>query len=253
MKANMPMGWGHHMKGLRSSRLAQANAARDAARAALQKARLDLDRTRIRAPFAGRVLRKGVDLGQYVGPGTPIARVYASDAAEVRLPVSLDDLEYLDLPNGGDSGGASGAEFPTVTLTASVGGEAVEWIGRIVRTEGSIDPVTRMLYVVARLEDPWEAPVGLFLEAKIEGRTVENVFHLPRSALQDGRPLVLIVDAEDRLRSRDVEIVRLDGDWAIVRGGLVAGDRLFLSSVEVAVDGMKVRVERSSPESGGVS
>ena len=238
---------------VREPQVAQARAARDAARAALQKARLDLDRTRIRAPFAGRVLRKVVDLGQYVGPGTPIARVYASDAGEVRLPISIDDLAFLDLPTGAGDAGGDGEAAPVVTLTASLGGKVGEWIGRVVRTEGAVDPSTRMLHVVARLEDPWEMPVGLFLEAQIQGRLVENVFHLPRGALQDGHARVLIVDEEDRLRSRDVEIVRFDGDWVVVRGGLMAGDRLCLSSVDVAVDGMKVRVQKPNPESGAVS
>jgi RND family efflux transporter MFP subunit len=229
---------------LREPQVAEARAARNAARAALEKARLDLERTRIRAPYAGRVLRKSVDLGQYVGPGTPVARVYATDAVEVRLPVTLEDLAYVDLESG-----------PPVALTAEVGGRDRRWIGRVVRTEGAIDPATRMLHAVARVDDPWgdgEDPalaVGLFVEGGIAGRTVENAYRVPRAALRDDGRVVLVGD-EGRIELRNVEVVRIDGEDAIVVDGLEPGEKVCLSIVASAIEGMRVRVERPSPESG---
>jgi RND family efflux transporter MFP subunit len=244
---------------LREPQLAEARADLAAARADLAKAGLDLERTRIRAPYDGRVRAKTVDLGQYVLPGTPIARVYGIEGAEIRLLITTEELAFLDLPldPAGQPAGPPGGRGPEVTLEAQLGGERARWVGRIVRTEGEIDPVTRMLPLVARVDDPYgrdsdrDGPpltVGLFVEARIAGRVVEDVFRVPRSALRGPRRL-LVLDDGDRLRFRHVEVLRLDGETAILEAGLEEGERICLSPIEVPVDGMSVRVERPDPES----
>lgn len=237
---------------LREPQTAQARANLAAARAALQKAQLDLDRTKIRAPFAGRVRAKRVDLGQYVAPGTPLASIHAIDFAEVRLPVADDQLAYLDLPLAyRDARDAEGG--PDVVLEARFGRERHAWQGRIVRTEGELDPRTRMLNLVARVEDPYgrsgEDPdrpplaVGLFVEATIDGRLAEDVFVLPRAALRPGAggpDQVLVVD-DGRLRFRDVSVLRLTEQRAILDAGLEPGEQVVVSPLDVVSDGMRVR------------
>jgi RND family efflux transporter MFP subunit len=217
------------------------------ARVALELAERDLARTEIAAPFAGRVRDEHVDLGHFIERGQVIGNLYGIDHAEVRLPVPDSELQYLDLAL---SGPAEAAELqgPAVVLSATFGGSRHSWDGRIVRTEGQIDPRTRQVHVVARVEDPYgrrssgsKPPLGagLFVQAEIAGRTVDGVVTLPRSALLDPEH-VLVVDTAERLRRRRVELLRVDGDHALVRSGLVAGERVCVSDVPVFVDGMAV-------------
>lgn len=232
----------------REPQLAEARAAVAAARAAVERAELQISRTRVEAPYDGRVRAKQADVGQYVGPGTPLAAVYATDYAEVRLPVPQDELGFLGIDLG--AGGGAG---PPVALTGSIGGDAHTWQGRIVRTAGTIDPRTRMLDLFARIDDPFQRrggrgadgsapplPMGLFLEAEIAGRVAPGVVVLPRAALREG-DRVLVVDGEDRLRFRDVTVLRTEGERAVISSGLAAGDRVTVSPLATVTDGMKVR------------
>jgi RND family efflux transporter MFP subunit len=226
-----------------------AAAALRVARAALEQAERDLSRTAIVAPFAGRVREESVDVGQFVPRGAPIARLYAVDYAEVRLPVPDDELAFLELPSlyRGDAAEASG---PPVRLRARFAGVEQMWEGRVVRTEGEIDPRTRMVHVVARVEDPYARrnggsrpplAVGLFVEAEILGEVVDGVAVLPRAALR-GPDRVLVVDAESRLRFREVAVLRREHDTVVVRAGLEAGEQVCVSPLDAPVDGMEVRV-----------
>ena len=114
-----------------------------------------------------------------------------------------------------------------------------------------------MVYVVARVEKPYARngssrpplAAGLFVEAEIGGRVDENVFVLPRSALRDG-DRVLVVDAENQLRWRDVDVLRVDRQRAILSGGVSPGERICISTLESAVEGMRVRVEGAAPPAG---
>ena len=236
---------------LREPQLAEARAAVATAGAALAKAELDLERTVIGAPFDGRVRNRLADEGQFVGRGTAIARVYAVDYVEIRLPLPDEEIAFLDLPLG-FSAGESG---PAVRLTAGVAGRNPVWEGRIVRAEGEIDPMSRMVSVVARVDDPYGAAVGeegiplavgLFVSAEIEGRQLDDVTVLPREALRPGNRVFLVDDG--RLRFRDVEIVRTDRDEVIVGAGLTAGDLVCLTPLDTPVDGMKVRLHSTDED-----
>jgi RND family efflux transporter MFP subunit len=223
-----------------------AGATLSEARAALEQARLDLERTRILAPFAGRVHHKRVDVGQFVQRGTPAARVYAVDFAEVRLPVRDADLAFLDLSmDYREESGA--AEGPEVLLRADFAGRRHLWRARVVRTEGEIDPATRMLHLVARVADPYARhdgrpalALGLFVEAEILGRVLTDALMVPRSAVHEGGRIWL-VDTTDRLRVRSAEVLRNEGETAVLRALLAPGERLCLSNVARPVEGMPVR------------
>ena len=139
------------------------------------RAERDLDRADVTAPYAGRVRSKNVDVGQFVTVGTSIATVYAVDVAEVRLPLPDGELAYLDLPLA--YRGTSNQRGPHVTLSTTFAGARYEWTGRVVRTEGEIDPVSRMVHVVAEVQDPYAVgpdpnrpplAVGMYVEAQIE-------------------------------------------------------------------------------------
>lgn len=233
------------------NRARASGAALREARAALAQAERDLARTELRAPFAGRVREEQVDVGQFVSRAAPVARLYAVDWAEVRLPIRDEDLAWIDVPRAG-----AGEAGPPVLLRARYAGEPREWWGHVERSEGEIDPRSRMVHVVARVEDPYgrrpgaahaPLPVGLFVEAEIVGRTARGVVVLPRSALR-GDDQVLVVDGEDRLRFRDVTVLRRDREEVLIRAGLAGGERVCVSALEAPVDGMRVRpVDAGAP------
>lgn len=232
---------------LREPQLADARAALAASEARLDRAKRDLARTEIRAPYAGQVRHKSVDIGQVVMAGTPIGTIYAVDYAEIRLPLRDSELAYLDLPFGypGDDAETLG---PRVVLSADFAGERHSWEGRIVRTEGEVDPSTRMVHLVARVKDPYSpqnggAPLaaGLFVQARIDGRAARGIVVLPRAALR-GENRVYVVDDEERLRFREVDLLRVTKGDVLIRGGLASGERVCLSPIDAATDGMQVRV-----------
>jgi multidrug efflux system membrane fusion protein len=234
----------------REPQLAEARARLAAARASLDQARTDLSRTVIRAPFEGRVRSENVDAGQLLSRGIPIARIYAIDTAEIRVPLPDDDLAYLDF-----SLDAVGTSLADAIVRAEFGGSMHEWKGRVVRTEGQIDPETQVVHAVVEIADPYgrrpapnaerasTAPlaVGLFVDVDILGKTVAQAFAVPRAAFR-GDNVVLVVDAENRLRFREVEIFRRERERVVVTSGLSGGERVCISPLEVAVESMPVRV-----------
>ncbi len=237
---------------LREPQIREAEAALEAARSTLEKAEIDLERTRIRAPYTGRIRIKNADVGQFVGPGTPLAIMYAIEYAEVRLPVPDDELAYIDFPVDFRDSRHRG-RGPEVQLSAEFAGKRHLWTGYIDRLEGEIDPRTRMVHVVARIDDPYgkkngntlPLSIGLFVEARISGKTYQDIIALPRAAFR-GKNQVLIVDADNRLFHRTVEVLRKDIDTIYVRAGIADGERVCLSPIEVVVDGMSVRIDTAS-------
>ena len=243
---------------LRKPQLADARAALQAARASQEQAGLALERTRIRAPYEGRVLTKIVDLGQYVNPGAPVARIYAVDYAEIRLPVPHEQLAYLDLVYNARSELAP-ASRPKARVHADFAGAPHTWQGEIVRIEGEIDARTRMVNLVARVEAPYDrgddqgrAPLlaGLFVEVEILGRVARNIAVIPRTALR-GANQVLVIDNDDRLRFRQVDLLRLEAENALIRSGLAGGERVCISTLDAVVEGMQVRI--LAPENDAAS
>jgi RND family efflux transporter MFP subunit len=239
--------------------MARAAATLSAARAMLAQATRDLERTAVGAPFDGRVRNENVDVGQFVARGERVARIYSTDVAEIRLPLADDDLAFLDL-NMAWRDSEKTAPGPEVTVHAEFAGHRWQWKGRIVRTEGQIDPATHVIHAVASVDDPYgrgsdparpPLAAGLFVEADITGRVASGVITLPRAAMR-GESRVLVVDGDDRLRSRKVKVLRREAERVIVSEGLGAGERVCVSTLEVATDGMKVRVA-DEPERGAVS
>lgn len=218
------------------------------AQAVLEQAEHDLERTRLRAPFAGRVRRESVDVGQFVSRGVPVANLYATDRAEVRLPIADEELAFIELPLM-RRGGSDADAFPEVVLRAEFAGLRHHWRGRVVRTEGEIDSRSRMVHVVAAVDDPYgesasggpPLAVGLFVEAEIFGRVVDGVVVAPRSAMRD-REHILVVDAENRLRLRRADVIRRERhDIVLAASSFQPGDRIVTSAMETAIDGMQVR------------
>ncbi len=229
----------------RKPQLADATANVLAAEADLDKARRDLQRTRISVPYDGLVREKIADIGQYAAPGAQLGVTFAVDAAEIRLPVSAADLAYLDLPGTAES---DPARLPAVTLRADVGGVTRHWDARIIRTEGVIDEVSRVLYAVAQVVDPYgllgestqpELRVGTFVRAAIEGRHADNVVVLPRHVLRtDGT--VLVASAENELEVRDVDVARAGADEVYIRAGVEDGEHVVTTTLDAPIPGTRL-------------
>lgn len=236
---------------LRKPQLEQAEAQLLSARADLDKARDDLDRTVIRAPYDALIKSKRSDLGQYVSPGTPLAEVFSTDYAEVRLAIPQGKISYLDLP--GVRGYPEGVEPPLVDLYTDISGDVTHWKARLVRTEGLVDERSRVLFVVARIEDPYALQVGesrplrigSFVKANIVGRQFENLVVLPRYVMRAGNQL-WVVDDQLKLRNRKVSTLRTQGNEIYVTSGLQPGDLVNLTSISGAVAGMPVRINSRS-------
>ena len=232
---------------LREPQLAEARAQLASAEAQLEQAQYDLERTTLNAPYDGRVRQKRVDVGQFVQRGVAIATIYSVDVAEVRLPIPDDQLAFVDLPLAYRGTGDTD-DGPSVILRADFGGETYEWRGRIVRTEGEIDPQTRVIHAVAQVQNPYARKrgsrrpplaVGMFVQAEILGKTVKSVV-VPRSALR-GDDQLLVVNPEGRVEFRDLDILRRERDRVLVRGGVTPGEQVLVSPLEAAVEGMQVR------------
>lgn len=232
---------------LRRPQLDAAEAELAAAQANLSFARDQLERTVIRAPYDGLVRQTHADLGQYLGAGEPLADIFALDRAEVRLPIPQNRLGYLRLPEPGNLL----PDPPQVVLGSNLGDARFEWQGAIGRTEGVFDEQRRVLFVIAEVEDPYglERPrlqplrMGSFVDARIEGRLIPDLVVLPRQVLRAGNQ-VWVVDPQNQLVNRRVEILRTEGDTVYVSAGLESGERVSLSTPTGAVTGASVRVNR---------
>ena len=220
--------------------LAAAQAKLEAGRADLDKALLSLERTELKAPFHGRVSQENVDIGQYVSPGQTLATLYSTEAAEIILPLEHESAFWFSIP-GFTTGKSRGSR---ATVRARVAGQERTWSGEVVRTEGKLDERTRMINVVVRVEKPYSKrpplAVGLFVTTDIEGRTLPNAAVIPRSALHED-DIVWVVDNDNRLHLREVDVARVQGDEAIIQAGLEDGERVVITPLKAVTDGMAVR------------
>ncbi|PLW69967.1 efflux RND transporter periplasmic adaptor subunit [Pseudohalioglobus lutimaris] len=231
---------------LKKPQVQQAIAMREAAEAGLERAGLDLERTRITLPFAGRVASTRVDIGQFISPGTVMGRVFSTEVVEIRLPLNNQQLASLGLPIGYTA--PAGGGLP-VRFTADVAGKKQVWTGTLKRLDASVDTDTRMLYAIAEVADPYGTgasqhgmpmAVGLFVEARISGRELLEGMSIPSSALRAGN-VVYVISSENLLEIRDVDVVQSNADKAFVSAGLTPGEQVVTSAIRNPIQGMAVR------------
>ena len=255
---------------LRIPQLQSAEADLKAATARLEESELRLARTRIRAPFDGRVRHARVDVGQHLNAGQPVGRIYSIEQAEIVVPLPDEDLAWFALPRPVPLGHRSGEPAPAIdagrreqpgdvqvfaeqgaaaVVTGSFAGRLHQWSGRVVRTEGELDPQSRMVRLVVEVDEPYggvavgRAPltVGMFVEVAIQGRPVDGVRVLPRGALRQGGK-VWAVAPDGVLRVRDVRVLRAGKEEVLVEIDMGAGEGIVVSQLSGVTDGMKVRV-----------
>jgi RND family efflux transporter MFP subunit len=239
---------------LRKPHIESAEASLKAARSALEKTKLDLSRTTLEAPFNAIIIQENVDLGQLVSPQTNVASLAGTDKFWVRVSIPIDELSWIEIPS---TPRGRGSEAMIIQDTGKAG---IAHTGYVVRLLGDLDK-GRLARLLVAVEDPLmiksgqiegKLPllIGSYVNVRIEGGTVENVFVIPRKALRDVEAVVegegvthnwvYIMDSEDRLTQRQVSIVWRDKENVFVDGGLEEGERVILSTISTPIVGMKL-------------
>jgi RND family efflux transporter MFP subunit len=228
---------------VRAPQLAQARAALAAAQAALRSAELDLARTNVRAPFTGRVRERRANVGDYVGPGSPVAVMFGTDTMEIRIPLTDSDLASLRVPLGFTASASNPG--PAAHVTNVLGGRIMTWEGRLVRTEASVDARTRLVYGTVEVREPFAArhatPLapGMFVSTRIEGSGRETLVAAPRSALKRNE-FVYVVNADNTIDVREVRPAQTTADEVLFREGVADGERVVVSVLTSPREGMAV-------------
>ena len=247
------------------------------ARSQLELAQVNLGRTRIRLPHADpprnmpyRVTESFVALGDVVQPGQPLASLYPVHDLEVSVPLEERQLRWLDLPPLADdpkpdlettppsssSGINRASSGSPATLEAERAGEKRQWPGRVVRTEGRVDPRTRMTNVViaaesaGSLQEPASLLLpGLFVDVLVHGKSIEQVTAIPRDALRGPQESMVWLAVDDTLQKKQIERVHTERATAYVKG-LQEGDLVIRTRLAAPVEGMTLEIITIEEQNG---
>jgi len=230
---------------LRLPQLREAEARVVAAKTQLEQARRNLKRASVVAPFDGRVRQRLAGISQAVNGSTPLGKIFATDYAEVRLPISAAEMVYLKLPEG--------RRDPPVQVVLSDAldeNNQAEWTAEIIRTEGALDQDSLELYAIARVSDPFGIESGLSslrigqpVKASIPGKVLEDVIMVPRRAVRQLKRIYIVDKASLKVRSLDVVPLRGDEDYIIIREESISdGDLLATTPMAYVPNGAKVEI-----------
>jgi RND family efflux transporter MFP subunit len=240
---------------LRLPQLDAAKARIVSAESSLQKAELELERTQIVAPFAGRVLQKLVDVGQVVSSNTPLAEIYATDYVEIRLPLKNQELGFIDLPERYRNSQSIGPSIGQVKIVSELFTREV-WDADLVRTEGAIDEAARQLHVIAQIKDPFASSnegraalkIGQYVTAELAGKVLKDSYVIPNAAIYQGTYVYVVVDGI--LLRRDIDIIWQNDVDSVIGNGLEDGDELVTTPLGAVTSGIRVSIageENGSP------
>ena len=238
----------------REPQVEAARAGVQAARGAVETAQLNLDRTRISAPFNAVVREEAVEIGQVIGPGYRLASLAGTDVAWVEVSVPVDALARLYIPghNVTDEEEASSAVVEQKTRS----GALIEREGTVVRLLRELDPRGRMARLIIEVEDPMELQLdaeerqlpllaGAFVSVRIEGTELEGVVAIPRSALREGTH-VWVSTPEKTLAIKEVKVAWRERSRVFISEGLEEGENVVLSPLPAPVAGMALRIDTST-------
>ncbi len=223
---------------LRKPQLAKSEALIKSAETALERARVDLDRTLIRAPFNLIVRSENIDLGSEISTATHIATLAATDFFWAEISVPAEKLAWFDLPDR-DREGSS------VLIRAR---SQEPYVGRIISLAPDLDKDGLMARLLIAIDDPLGLKngrqpllLGGFVEAEIEGRRLKDVYRIPRSVLLEN-DIVMLVDEADRLQLQPVTVVWKGLESVYVSAGLTPNSKVVVSSVAAPISGMPLKV-----------
>ena len=228
---------------LKKPQLKQSEALLEVAKAQVSSAEKKLNKTEIIAPYAGRIQNVNIDLGTTIVPGQPVGAMYTSSEIEITLAVKDNDLQFLSIPMDGRK--LNPSEQASVVIESFYKGKTQSWKGKLERVDGVIDPVTRMINLIAVFKNDFiesdkpNLPIGLFVEAKIDGITLKNIFEIPINSISEDNE-VYIVDKDNQLELRELTILKKYSEFVIIKDGLKAGERIVTSKLSTASNGIKV-------------
>ena len=228
---------------LKKPQLKQAEAFLEVAKAQVSSAAKKLNKTEIIAPYAGRIQNVNIDLGTTIIPGQPVGAMYTSSEIEITLAVKDNDLQFLSIPMDGRK--LNPSEQASVVIESFYKGKTQSWEGKLERVDGVIDPITRMINLIAVFKNDFietdkpNLPIGLFVEAKIDGITLKNIFEIPINSISKDNE-VYIVDKDNQLELRKLTVLKKYSEFVIIKDGLRAGERIVTSKLSTASNGIKV-------------
>ena len=202
-----------------------------------------LNKTEITAPYTGRIQNINIDLGSTIVPGQPVGSIYTSNEIEVTLSVKDSDLQFLDIPMDGRK--LNPDQKSIVIIKSLYKGEMQQWAGNLERVDGVIDPMTRMIKLIANFKNNFIEetkpilPIGLFVEAEINGKQLEDMFMIPNTALTPNDEL-LVLNQDDALEIRKIKVVTKMKNYILVKEGVKAGERVVVSKLSIITNGMLV-------------
>ena len=226
---------------LRKPQLREAEANVAAQQASLDRAKRNLERASIKAPINGRVRERRVGPGQSVGASTNLGEIYATDSAEIRLPLSSQQLEQITIDEQGNQ------QIP-VTLTDAINSNnKTVWKATIKHVEGELDESSRELFVIAHINDPFgittDSPplrINQPVKATIIGNTLKDSFIIDRKYLYGADEIILV--EEDRILRKKINIVWSTIDTVITQDADLAGKTMSTSRLGFATDGSPVEI-----------
>ena len=227
---------------LRIPQVLSAEAAVKSAQARLKIAQRDLANCEITAPYDALVINRNVGVGQYVNQGAQVAVLNNVEKAEIIFPIAGFDNAFLP----------SNVAGTPVTISTK-GFDAISREGVIARDLGVIDQATRMSQLVVRIYDPYGIKNGLaplkygsYVEVQFIGRTLQQVYRLPQELVTNRT--VWIVDQDNKLEPRKVDIIREEGAYFLIGDGLNNNDKIVITLPEYPQKGMEVKM--AQPSSG---
>lgn len=235
---------------LREPQIRKAQTELESAEAQLAVAKLKLERTSLSLPFDALIISEQVDLGQYMVAGQSLASAYGTDAVEIEVPLEDKELAWFDVF---DLSAHKDAVDPPMNPTAALvkahfAGAEHTWQGQVVRTTGQVDRTSRMIPIVVEVANPFDTsdgrpPLlpGVFADVYIEGKVLKNAIAIPRDSIREGDKVWLVND--NTLHIRTLNIVRADKNFIYTDSGIEDGSQIITSSLDVAIEGMKVRTQ----------
>jgi RND family efflux transporter MFP subunit len=226
---------------LRIPHMRQKQAALKAARSQFEKAKLDLERTRIKAPFDVLVLNEAVEEGKFLSPQTIAAKVVATKEFFVKVKIPRASLKWV--------GKIDDANKMPVKIIQDVGGkEQVERKGNLLRNIGRVEEMGRMVQLLISISNPLDPPNGLsqillgsYVRVEIEGPRLDDVIAIPRAALRENSR-VWIVGKESKLEYRKIEVLHSKDEKVFIQDQLKTGELIITSPVKNALEGTLLEV-----------
>ena len=217
-----------------------------AAQSALKKAQLDLTRATLRAPFNAMVVGENVDTGQLLSPQTSVARLVGTDEYHVQVSVPVASLRTVRARTAD----APGSE---AKIVQRVGQETIERRAEVIRQLPDLDAGGAMARLLLNIDNPLGEPgdlpllLGSFVDVAIAAQPIDDAIRLPRVALRNGRN-VYVMNEQDLLEIRDVQIAWTEPDAVLITGGLEPNERVVISRIATPVPNMLLRTAEQVPE-----